>query len=186
MGASTFYFAFIAVINSIGLIFNGLIDFSTSEDIVFNWFCAAILAYFGHYSVLLFFVGLFSSQRVILTSTEIHAPISVLSKDTTSIRLAKITGLRVQSVQQDRSLHISHNGEELIIEESYMPSAAKFDELCAALASRLSPTAQVLKVPPLGFLVAIGRLLGRICARCDRSLRSLRARRAPSCHSGRS
>jgi hypothetical protein len=141
-GAIAFFMGREATLNDRGLVINGLIHLGPSGATIFYWCIAAIGAAFVAIGVPALLVGLFSSRRITLTATEISAPKFGFSRAATVVKLANIQHMRVQVVQKQRFLNLLHTNGKLTINESFLPSRAAFEELCAAIASRVPATAQ--------------------------------------------
>jgi len=131
-----------AMVNERGLIINGLIHLEPSGATIFYWCMAALSAVFVVVAVPAFFVGLLSSQHVILTSTEISAPKFGFSGKATVVKLSDIKSLSVQEIQKERFLNIQHANGNLSINASFLPDKAAFEELCSTLAERVSVQAR--------------------------------------------
>lgn len=135
-GAVALFMGREAMVNDRGLIINGLIHLEPSGATTFYWCIAAIGAAFVAIGLPAFFVGLLSSHRVVLTGTDISAPKYEFSRKATTVNLSDIRSQSVQVVQQHRFLNIYHVNGKLTISESFLPSEAAFEELCAAIAKR--------------------------------------------------
>ncbi|HEY6181376.1 MAG TPA: hypothetical protein VIW67_03970 [Terriglobales bacterium] len=85
-----------------------------------------------------FFVGLFSSHRLILTATQISAPKHGFSRYVTVVPLSEIKGTSLQTVRRQRFLNIHHSKGRLTIMQSFLPDANAFEQICAALSGRHS------------------------------------------------
>ena len=141
-GAIAFFMGREAMFNDRGLVINGLIHLGPSGATVFYWCIAAIGGAFVAIGIPALFVGLFSSRQVTLTATEISAPGFGFSRTATVVKLADIQHLSTQVVQKQRFLNVFHTNGKLTINESFLPSRAAFEELCAAIASRVPSSAQ--------------------------------------------
>jgi hypothetical protein len=125
-----------AMTNDRGLIINGLIRLEPGGATNFYWGLAALSAAFVAVALPAFFVGLLSSHRVVLTSTDISAPKYGFSRKPTVVNLSDIRGQSMQIVQGHRLLNIYHVNGKLTITESFLPNKAAFEELCTAIAQR--------------------------------------------------
>ena len=134
-GAIAFFMAREAISNDRGLILNSIIHFSIRGATIFYWCVSVVASLFVAVGVPAFFVSLFSSHRLVLTETTVSAPMFGFSRKPTVVPLSSITGLDVQIVQRQRMLNIRHNAGKLTIMQSWLPSAAAFDELYAALSA---------------------------------------------------
>lgn len=128
-----------AMVNDRGLIINGLIHLEQSGATTFYWCIAAVGAAFAAIGIPAFFVGLLSSHRVVLTSTDVSAPKFGFSRKATTVKLSDIRSQSVQVVQEHRFLNIYHVNGKLTISASFLPNEAAFEELCAAIAKRVPP-----------------------------------------------
>ena len=132
-GACAVFMAHEAMTNDRGLILNGIIRFSTQGATVFYWCLAAVGGLFVCIGIPAFFVGIFSSHRLILSGSSISAPKYGFSREPTVVPLSSITGLGVQVVHRQRMLSIHHKAGKLTIMQSWLPSESAFNELLAAL-----------------------------------------------------
>lgn len=135
-GAGAFFMGHEAMVNDRGLIINGVIHLEPGGATVFYWCIAAVCAAFVAVGIPASIVGLLSSHRVTLTATEISAPRFGFSRKPTVVKLSDVEHVHLQVVQKHRFLTIHHSGGKLSITESFLPSRAVFEELCAAIVSR--------------------------------------------------
>lgn len=142
-GAIAVFMVHEATTNERGLIINGLIRLGPDGATTFYWCIAAISAVFVAIAVPAFVIGLRSSHRLILTSTDVSAPKFGFSRRPTTVKLSDIKSLDLQVVQQHRFLNIHHANGKLTINASFLPNEAAFDELCTAIASRTPAKIQV-------------------------------------------
>ena len=135
-GAGALFMGHEAMVNDRGLIINGLIHLGPDGATIFYWCIAAVCGAFVAVGVPAFIVGLMSSHRVTLTATDISAPRFGFSRTPTLVKLNDVQHVNVQVVQKQRFLNIHHASGKLTINESYLPSRAVFEELCAAIVNR--------------------------------------------------
>ena len=140
--AIAFFMGREATLNDRGLVINGLIHLGPSGATIFYWCIAAIGAAFVTIGIPALFVGLLSSRRITLTATEISAPKFGFSRVATVVKLADIQHVSMQVVHKQRFLNVFHGNGKLTINESFLPSRVAFEELCAAIASRVPAAAQ--------------------------------------------
>lgn len=138
-GAAGLFMCREAMVNDRGLIVNGLIHLEPGGATTFYWCVAAVCAAFTGIGIPAFFVGLLSSHRVTLTSTDVSAPKFGFSRKATTVKLSDIRGQSVLVVQEHRFLNIYHVNGKLTINASFLPDEAAFEKLCAAIAER-APT----------------------------------------------
>lgn len=137
-GALALFMSRMALGNDRGLILNGLIHLGPSGATIFYWCIAAIGAAFVAIGLPAMFVGLFASHQVTLTSTDVSARKSAFSRKPTVVKLSDIRDLSLQVVQGDRFLNIHHTNGKLTIIKSHLPDETAFNELCNAIADRVS------------------------------------------------
>lgn len=136
-GSCALFMGHEAIVNNRGLIIDGIIHLSPAGATVFYWCVAAVSGAFVAVGIPAFFVGLLSNQRIILTATEISAPRFSFSRAPTVVKLADVQDINLQVVQKQRFLNIYHRNGKLTITESHLPNRAAFEELCAAIRSRV-------------------------------------------------
>jgi hypothetical protein len=135
-GVGALFMGHEAMVNDRGLIINGLIHLGPDGATIFYWSIAAICAAFVAIGVPAFIVGITSSHHVTLTATDIAAPRFGFSRSPTLVKLADVHHVTVQVVQKHRFFNIFHAGGKLTINESFLPSRAVFEELCAEIVRR--------------------------------------------------
>lgn len=137
-GAGAWYMAQKAMLNDRGLILNGVIHLEREGASNFYWLIAAVCGVFVAIGVPMLLMGLFSSRRLVLTETDITAPKNGFSRTPKTIKLADIRHLEIQQVQKQRFLELTHADGKFTIMESMLPGPKAFDDLCAAVAARVS------------------------------------------------
>lgn len=139
-GVNTLVMVREAMANDSDLVLNG-IPFTTQGATLIYWCVAATSGLFVAAGVSVFFVGLFSSHRLVVTETEVSAPSFVFSRQPTVVPLSSITDLYIEAEQRARTLIIRHEAGKLRIVQSWLPSAAALDEICAALSAAVKAPA---------------------------------------------
>ncbi|RST46318.1 hypothetical protein [Variovorax sp. DXTD-1] len=124
--------------NDRGLVINRVFRFSSGEATIIYWCLAALVAALAGSAIAALLRGQFFPQRVTLTENELVAPRSAFSKEPTLLRLFDIQHMSIWVLRKKRSLKIVHFQGELAIHESWLPSAADFDELCHEIEIRHS------------------------------------------------
>jgi hypothetical protein len=125
-----------ALTNERGLIIQRVIHLSPQGATITYWCMAVVSAVFAIGGLAGFIAALVSKQYLRLTPTEISAPRFAWSRANTIVRLKEITEISVQAVQNQRFLNLRYAGGKLSITQSFLPSAAAFEELHRALVSR--------------------------------------------------
>lgn len=130
------FIAMEALTNERGLVIQRLIRLSSQGATVFYWCLAAACLVFTVAGVAGFASGILGRRTLRLTGSEISAPRFGWSRAETVVRLAEITAIGVQSIQNQRFLNVDHRGGRLSICASFLPSKAAFEELHNALLVR--------------------------------------------------
>ena len=83
-----------------------------------------------------FVTGLLSTHRLTLTDQYISAPKYGFSRSVTTVPLADIQRIELQTIKRQRFLNIYHRNGRLTITESFLPNADAFEKVRSALAGR--------------------------------------------------
>ena len=86
--------------------------------------------------ILGFFTGLVSSHYVTLTGQHISAPKYGFSRHVTTVPLADIQRIEVQTIKRQRFLNIYHSNGRLSIAQSFLPNAQAFEQVRSALSAQ--------------------------------------------------
>jgi len=125
-----------ALTNERGLVIQRIIHLSPQGATITYWCMAVVCAVFAIGGLAGFIAALVSKNYLRLTPTEISAPRFAWSRANTIVRLCEITEISIQDVQKQRFLHLRYPGGKLSITQSFLPSAAAFEELHRALLIR--------------------------------------------------
>lgn len=120
-----------------GLIIDGLIRLNIQQARLFYWGMTAVSVGIALYGVFGIIVAPQGPRYVRLTADSIVAPKSYASPADVKISYDRIAKLEMQEVNKQRFLVIFHAGGKLNIAQATMPSKARFEELCHALAARV-------------------------------------------------
>lgn len=126
----------IALGNDKGLRILGIV-LPPSAATVFYAFCAVFFALGILAGAKMIGASFGPPKQVILSTTEITAPASQLSRKTRVVPYANITGMRVQTIQHNTFLIIKSNQRTLSIPKVSISERGAFDALCAALDKRV-------------------------------------------------
>jgi hypothetical protein len=124
--------------NDRGLILNGILELSPGGATIFYWCVAGASVALGVLAVLGCIAGLRTPRVVRLTATDISAPKFLFSRTETVVPIAEFLDVHVQRVARERFLKIKHRKGKLTISQGHLPDRQAFDDLCAALADRLT------------------------------------------------
>jgi hypothetical protein len=134
-GVCAYLTAFAALTNDRGLVFNG-IHFSPRGATIFYGCLAFLCTLFVALLLPAFILGLVRRARVTLTDTALSAPKSGLRGKLVVVPLEDIDSLTLQAIQGTKFLHVHHRNGQVTIHQGLLPSAAAFEELCAAIRDR--------------------------------------------------
>jgi hypothetical protein len=134
-GVCALVMAHAAMTNDRGLILDGIVNFSIHGATIFYWCVAAVSCLFVVVGIPAFFIGIFSSHRLVLTGTSVSAPRSGFSRSPTVVELSSITGVDIKVMQRQRMLNIHHKSGKLTIMQSWLPNEAAFNEVAGALSA---------------------------------------------------
>jgi hypothetical protein len=140
-GGSTFFFAYIAMHNDVGLVINRLIHLSpTAATILYS--LLSILSSLLVVGIVLVIIQSIGKKRfVLLTHESITAPKKGISYQLTTIPYHEIIAVQVDKISGTRFLRISSHHQKLVIPNS-MLSKKDFDELINDLSKRIEFTKQ--------------------------------------------
>ncbi len=123
--------------NDAGLILNGVIELSERGATNFWNGLAAVSLAFVAAGCAGIWVGLFGSQRLVVTESDLVVPKPYsLGRPPERVALREIRGLALQDVQRERFLIVTHSAGQLTISRSLLPDAAAFDRIKDLLAER--------------------------------------------------
>jgi hypothetical protein len=139
-GGAAYLFAHIAQTNTRALRFYHIdaLTLSPENAKIFYWVMAAFCGLFVLMGFFGFLIRLVSSRELILTETALHAPPgTVLPGKSRVVPISSITRLSLWTGRRHRFLYAFHRSGKIMINESFMPGGAAFDELYAELAARI-------------------------------------------------
>ena len=137
-GGGTLAFGKIALTNDRGLILNRIIEFSPGGATIFYWCLTIASAAFVVFGIFGLIVGLTTNKEIVLAENEFHVPKGGLSKKIVSLKYSDISGLKIQSVQNQRFLIVHHLNGKLSIPQSMLPNKKSFEELVNLVSAKVN------------------------------------------------
>ena len=118
------------------------------EAEIFSWNCCVYKEGFetyltanggDHEFVVVAIISVLSSKKeILLSSNNISAPKSGISKKIVTINLKDVTDVNIQSEQKQKFLNIVYQNGKLTIPQSMLPNKKLFEELTELVVSRIN------------------------------------------------
>lgn len=126
-----------AITNQVGLVIKRTVELDASQATIFYWVLTAVsLAFVG--LAVLAGVQRFSSSRFLrLGPSSLLVPVSQWSTTLREIPYEQIVGLKIQSVNGQRFLTITHQQGKVVVIASMLPRSRDFDEIVEYIQTQL-------------------------------------------------
>lgn len=131
------FLGYTALNNNSGLIIMDLITLGVEGSTRFFWAASLFFGFLAMTSLLTFLKNIKAEREIVITDSSITSPKSGLSNQDITVNYADIRNISVQNIAGTKMLQIDHPAGKLSIPNSMVPSKRAFEELIAAVESRL-------------------------------------------------
>ena len=128
--------------NDRGLIIDHLIELDMHQATIFYWALFACCVGFVGIALVALISALTQETYVEVTDKGILVP-AIFRNNTTYVQFADVTQVRLQKVQRQAFLILTHPGGKASISRANMPSKTDFEELVAMVDAKLGLTANL-------------------------------------------